>query len=128
MKVHRITDGELRAAAELLLMRGAWGVPREEFERHFGGDRRGRAIVAELRKRGVLPVVVAESPAGDEVYKVADSEEELRAFRQSLLSRIEELHASVRGLDLAWRHWRAHRSPRWAQPGLFEVADGGGGR
>lgn len=126
MKVPKIMDGELRAAVDLLLMRGAWGVPREEFGRHFGGDRRGRAIIAELRKRGVLPVVVAESPAGDEVYKVADSEEELRAYRQSLLSRIEELHAAVRGLDLAWRHWKAHRSPRWAQPGLFEVADGGG--
>ncbi|VCU52889.1 hypothetical protein TTHN1_00643 [Thermus thermophilus] len=126
MKVPKITDGELRAAVDLLLMRGAWGVPREEFGRHFGGDRRGRAIIAELRKRGVLPVVVAESPAGDEVYRVAASEEEFRAFRQSLVSRIEELYAAVRGLDEAWTYWRRHRAPRWSQPSLFEVADGGG--
>lgn len=83
MKVE-ISEGELRAAAELLLLRGEWGVARADFERQFGGDRRGRAIMAELRKRGILPVVVAENPAGDEVYKVADREEEFRAFRQSL--------------------------------------------
>jgi hypothetical protein len=85
-----ISEGDLRAAAELLLRRGEWGVARGDFGQ-FGGDRRGRAIMAELRKRGILPVVVAENPAGDEVYKVAASEAEFQAFRQSLVSRIEEL-------------------------------------
>lgn len=127
MKAERITETELRLAAELLLQRGEWGVARSDFVRQFGGDRRGRAIMAELRKRGVLPVVVAESPAGDEVYKVPTTEEEFQAFRRSLLSRIQELHAAIRGLDEAWAHWRAHRAPRWRQPGLFEVGDGGRG-
>ncbi len=123
----RITETDLRLAAELLLKRGEWGVARSDFARHFGGDRRGRAIMAELRKRGILPVVVAESPAGDEVYKVAQDEAELLAFRRSLVSRIQELHTAIRGLDEAWAHWRRHGKPRWQQQALFEVGDGGRG-
>ncbi|MBW6395254.1 SusD/RagB family nutrient-binding outer membrane lipoprotein [Thermus sp. SYSU G05001] len=123
----RVTDTELRLAADLLLRRGDWGVSREDFHRHFGGDRRGRAIMAELRKRGILPVVVADSPAGDEVYKVAQSEEEFQAYRASLVSRIQELHEAVRGLDAAWAEWRRTGRPRFPQPTLFEVDRGGGG-
>lgn len=115
-----ITETELRLAADLLLRRGAWGVSREDFHRHFGSDRRGRAIMAELRKRGVLPVVVGESPSGDEVYKVAGALEELLAYRASLLSRIQELHEAIRGLDAAWEHWQRHQTPRWPQASLFE--------
>ncbi|MCS6868692.1 hypothetical protein, partial [Thermus sp.] len=122
-----VTETELRLAADLLLRRGAWGVSREDFHRHFGGDRRGRAIMAELCKRGILPVVVAESPTGDEVYRVAQTEEELRAYRASLVSRIQELHEAVRGLDAAWAHWSRHQAPRFAQAALFEVGDGGRG-
>lgn len=127
MPEFRVTDTELRLAADLLLRRGSWGVSREDFHRHFGGDRRGRAIMAELRKRGILPVVVAESPAGDEVYKVAQSEEEFQAYRASLVSRIQELHEAVRGLDAAWAEWRRTGRPRFPQPALFEVDRGGGG-
>ncbi|WP_243092566.1 hypothetical protein [Thermus hydrothermalis] len=128
MKRVQITETELRLAAELLLRRGEWGVGREEFHRHFGGDRRGRAVMAELRKRGILPVVVAESPAGDECYRVAKTEEEFQSFRRSLLSRIQELHEAVRGLDNAWAYWKAHRAPCFRQPDLFGEVPGGGGR
>jgi hypothetical protein len=121
-----IAEAELRLAADLLLRRGSWGVGREEFHRHFGGDRRGRAVMAELRKRGILPVVVAESPAGDEVYRIAGEEEELQGFRQSLLSRIRELQEAVQGLERAWAHWSRHKTPRFAQELLWEARHEGG--
>lgn len=114
-----ISETELRLAADLLVRRGAWGVSRDDFHRHFGSDRRGRAIMAELRKRGILPVVVGMNPAGDEVYKIAQDPKEVAAYRASLVSRIQELQEGIVGLDAAWAYWERERRPRWAQEALF---------
>ena len=82
--------------------RGAWGIPREEFARLFGSDRRGRAIMAELRKRGRAAVVVAKGLEGKEVYRLPENEAEYREFRAKLASRIKELEQTLAGMERAW--------------------------
>ncbi len=101
--VQPISEAELTRAVQLLQERGAWGIPREEFARLFGSDRRGRAIMAELRKRGRAAVVVANGPSGKEVYRLPQSEAEYRQFRAQIISRIRELEASLAGMEQAWK-------------------------
>ena len=110
-----ITEAELTRAIRLLEERGAWGIPRSEFARLFGSDRRGRKIMAELRKRGRAAVIVTTGPDGKEVYRVAQDEAEYRRFRAQLISRIKELELALVGLDEAW----AAGGVRVAQKALF---------
>lgn len=98
-----ITNGELHRALRLLIERGAWGIERKEFEELFGSDRRGRQIMAELRKRGWAAVVVTSGLEGKEVYRIAENEAEYHEYRAKLVSRIKELEAALAGLDRAWR-------------------------
>jgi len=97
-----ITEAEMTRAIKLLEQRGAWGISREEFPELFGADRRGRQVMAELRKRGRAAVVVTTGPDGREVYRLAQNEAEYRAFKAKLLSRIKELEDAVAGMERAW--------------------------
>ncbi len=97
-----ITEAELTRAIRILKERRAWGIAREEFEELFGSDRRGRQVMAELRKRGRAAVVVAAGPEGKEVYRLPENEAEYRQFRAKLISRIKELEAALAGMERAW--------------------------
>ncbi|WP_287416768.1 hypothetical protein [Oceanithermus sp.] len=110
-----ITEAELTRAIRLLEERGVWGIPRAKFSHFFGSDRRGRKIMAELRKRGRAAVIVTTGPDGKEVYRVAQDEAEYRRFRAQLISRIKELELALVGLDEAW----AAGGVRVAQKALF---------
>ena len=97
-----IQDGELHRAVRLLRERKAWGIAREEFESLFGSDRRGRKIMAELRKRGWAAVIVAKGLEGKEVYRLPENEAEYRAFRAQLFSRLKEIEQALAGMERAW--------------------------
>ena len=98
-----VTEAELTRAVRLLEERGVWGISREEFAHLFGSDRRGRQVMAELRKRGRAAVIVASGPQGKEVYRLPENEAEYRAFKAQLLSRIKELEAALAGMERAWQ-------------------------
>ncbi len=98
-----IQEYELTRAVRLLQERKAWGIAREEFESLFGSDRRGRKIMAELRKRGRAAVIVASGPEGKEVYRLPENEAEYREFRAKLASRIKELEQALAGMERAWK-------------------------
>lgn len=110
-----ITPNELHEVAELLVRRGPWGVPREELARKVAGDRHAREIIAEIRRRGILPVVVTPGPDGREVYRVAQDREELEEFILQERSRLARIYESIQGLKRAWEHWAATGRPRYEQ-------------
>ena len=88
-------------ALAVLKDRGQAGIPRAEFRSLFGSDREGRAVMAHIREHGLAPVVVARA-RGREVYRLAQSEAEYRAYRRSQVKRIRSLVKSIQGLDRAW--------------------------
>lgn len=97
-----ISNADLSRALRELERVGEFGLSRKEFETIFGSDRRGRALMSELRKRGMAAVVVAKR-GKDDVYRIARDYDEFRAYVNSLKSRVTELQDAIEGLRAAWQ-------------------------
>ena len=118
MKSYHITDIELRHALNVLRERGSIGLPRSDLATHFGSDRKGRAIMAELVERGMAAVITVPNKLGPgEVYKLAESDAEIEREDRELLSRIARLERRRAGLRRAWEAGGV----REVQPSLLEV-------
>lgn len=103
MRGKQFSDAELKHALERLQGMGELGLSRHDFEALFGSDRQGRALMAELRKRGIAAVVVTKRGDKD-VYRVAKTYDEVRGYVNSLKSRITELEDAIQGIQAAWHN------------------------
>ncbi len=117
----RVLEQLVERARALLLAAGEDGIPRWSFPALFGDDRMARAAITEVRLRGWLPVVVTRR-GEHTIYRVAQSDEEYRRYRASLISRIRSLADVIDGLD---RAWEGHAGRRVYQLRLWdeEVVD-----
>jgi hypothetical protein len=104
MTVPEPSDLDLDYAAELF-MEHSQGIPRKDFTKHFGSDRRGRKIVQHLVEQGILAIIVVPKDFDDgrgNVYREARTPEELSTEDALLMSRIVHLEKRRRGLKQAW--------------------------
>jgi len=116
-----ITDIEIRHAMLELERRGAHGLPRSELAAHFGSDRKGRAVIAAIVERGLAAVVTVDNPIGSgQVYRLAQSGNDIAREDRELLSRIARLERRRAGL---WQAWEAG-GMREEQPSLLEGREG----
>lgn len=110
-----ITDAETRQAVSLL-KRFPAGLTRADLGKHFGSDRRGRAIMAALTEKGIAPVITIESGYGEgRVYRLARTAQEVDDEVRRLTSYRNSLEQRASGLR---RAWQGGGNP---QPDLFEA-------
>ena len=96
-----ITDADISRALSLFNDYPS-GLSRADLERYFRSDRRARQIIETLVATGRAAVISTEDALGNQVYRLAQTREEVEHEARKLTSYQKSLERRRSGLLKAW--------------------------